>query len=566
MDKEQMETHAVLDQYLSPQVRHFLEANYYAKINDAARLSNIMRDTNFLAHPLEHFSLSTDHGLIHVRDIAMNLLDLLEQLNGVHFPKRNEQRLKFMQGYGVMLAYLHGLGMLDPQLIQQNLCAEFSASAIYQEKLEKELFQLWESNSGNVAWHISQLCYKKILTQMPHLIFREMLTLCCAYDKKYLAANLFNYPVELRRDMQTKLMHSTFTKNALNLYYQDFAHDSFLWLVDEHKEAIEFAEDVIDTLRVLRCAKASRQRGARLRANGGYQIFLDQQTAQAVYAINAQDKLYLLKSSNTLLGGEVNLSGSEFTREGDLRISFYHGKFADHAATEKAIFNAAVAINDVQEDMLESFVRAKDHNRSTDYLRKWQTIYILLENCDDNPEFNDKVKQQLAIQNPHLHDNVRLVPSLQNASALERERYLSAKELPWNQKEMQDFVEKVALSGHKLENITLEKAFTDVKLVHLETGETLIEVNTPASFVYIPLHDGLTGYPLGGYQPFPSRAFIPLGTTGVIRGDLRNATVVAENALDVIIIPREIYMAHWDTAYSEAEFVGLLNTGKISAA
>jgi hypothetical protein len=64
---------------------------------------------------------------------------------------------------------------------------------------------------------------------------------------------------------------------------------------------------------------------------------------------------------------------------------------------------------------------------------------------------------------------------------------------------------------------------------------------------------------LGGYQPFHPKPFIPLGNVGVIRGDVRNAHIVAETALKVLMIPREIYLQYWHNTYNEQEFIALIS-------
>jgi len=51
-----------------------------------------------------------------------------------------------------------------------------------------------------------------------------------------------------------------------------------------------------------------------------------------------------------------------------------------------------------------------------------------------------------------------------------------------------------------------------------------------------------------------------LGITGVIRGDVRNATIVAEDDADVLIIPKDVYLRHWHRNYTPVEFCDLMRT------
>jgi hypothetical protein len=63
--------------------------------------------------------------------------------------------------------------------------------------------------------------------------------------------------------------------------------------------------------------------------------------------------------------------------------------------------------------------------------------------------------------------------------------------------------------------------------------------------------------PLGGYQPFFVQAWMPLGVTGVIRGAVRNATIVATQELTLLMIPKDVYLKRWHHTYSPQEFAQL---------
>ncbi len=87
----------------------------------------------------------------------------------------------------------------------------------------------------------------------------------------------------------------------------------------------------------------------------------------------------------------------------------------------------------------------------------------------------------------------------------------------------------------------------------------MIEAGAPSAFVYFPLGTGLKIVPLGGYESFCIAAWIPLGSTGVIRGDIRNADVVADQPVSVLILPKEIYLRYWYGTYSPLELRDLLS-------
>src|SRR6185312_11083922 len=91
----------------------------------------------------------------------------------------------------------------------------------------------------------------------------------------------------------------------------------------------------------------------------------------------------------------------ELTREGDLRISFLRGTFSDKPTTRRAAHNAALAINDIQADAIESFLRPCDALAPAARTRKCpHQIRILLEGVEDNLQFVEMVRHELQRINP----------------------------------------------------------------------------------------------------------------------------------------------------------------------
>ena len=97
-------------------------------------------------------------------------------------------------------------------------------------------------------------------------------------------------------------------------------------------------------------------------------------------------------------------------------------------------------------------------------------------------------------------------------------------------------------------------AFAGVREIEIKVGDVLIEAGSPPGFVYIAQADGLFGVPLGGYHPFPVYPWTPLGSTSVIRGAPRNATISAQKSLRLLMIPKEVYLKHWHFTYNKEEF------------
>jgi len=474
----------LLNYYLSEKVRAWLEQRYYAQVNAQATFDHAIHDPDFWRGPAKHVALFSDHGVVHVRDVAHQILQVLDAIHGVLIPDRARHRLDFfMRGYGVMAAYLHDIGMADFSAFGRAMHPEFAAQAVFTPEFDKPVETIWAENCGNVAWRLMTLSRVGALEQAPEIVLRELLALSACHSKSKVPVAVLNGPVALRALMQasvgTHLRRLYEQQQAvkgkaidpsdlpadqppppLHCYYADFERESFRWLISDRAEVRELVQDAVDTLRALRCADALRQRGTVQKTSGGYEVFVNQ-----------------------------------------------------------------------------------------------------MESVDDNPGFADLVLEQLRQMDVAVAARTRTVPSLQHASDLERNRYLEAAELDWDLSRRQAALDRIALSGHKTETIDPAEGFRHVKLATLRTGETLIEAGAPASFVYFPLGDGLRIIPLGGYQSFSVRAWMPLGNTGVIRGAIRNANIVADREVSLLIIPKEIYLRHWHNPYTVAELKQLLSAG-----
>jgi hypothetical protein len=512
-----------LNAYLCADVRREIEQRYYARVNSGARLEQLIHDPEFLRDPIRHAALWPDHGVVHVRDVARQILRVLDVAHGVLVPSRSYERFHFMKAYGVLLAYLHDIGMFDFSQVGRAMHPEYAAQAVLGSEFDDII---------------------ATKTKVP--------------------VDLLNAPRDLRVRIQDAV-----TKNLRDLHFEqrsDHAHIpihedpsdiSFSWLVSDNPALRELANDVIDTLRSLRAADSLRQRGTVLKTSGNYEIMIDRRSANAIWALRlGQDQLFLLESDDPLAAGEANIASSTLERDGSLRIVFHRGAFWEQEAVFRAARNAARVVNDIQEDVILSFHRTEPIN----YPLNSDSSTILLEGTDDNLEFSEMVRRELLSLNPNLRNQVRCGPSLKNATPVEITRYIEGCNLDWEDVKKQELIEKVGASGTKTEHIDLTMAFQDVRRIHLPAAQTLIEANSPAAFVYIPLGDGLVVIPLGGYASFPVHPWMPLGNTGVIRGAVRNADVIAEQAVDLLMIPQDIYLKYWYQPYTTEELLRFLLT------
>jgi hypothetical protein len=598
-----MEQTVQLDKYLPATIREQIEQRYYAQINRKSRLDEVAHDEEFLTLLEEHVVLFGDHGVVHVRDVAHQIVRVIEIINGVLVPQRTPYRLAFMQGYGVMLAYLHDIGMVDFSGFGRAMHPDFALQAVFQPEFDAIVATIWEENCGNLAWRLLNLARRDVLPQEPLVTLRELLAMSIGHSKSNVPVEVLNDPAKLRTVLldsaatdlrltyarrrvdkarrkveqagqdqaartqasqalqaaeieldQTRMLVNgvDLRQTLLGRFYTDFECDAFAWLCSPHSEVQELVSDVVDTLRALRCADALRQRGTVMNTSGGYQIFLNQQTGNAIYALKKgdDDMLLLLEIDRPIGTGEANLASSELTADGDLRVSFHRGAFGSPAAQRFAVHSAAFIVNDMQGDVIGSFYGAPQAHGQ----KAAEEMRILLEGVDDDPEFANLVAAELARVNPQLRGRVKPVPSLQHMSDLERNRYLNAADLTWDLSARRQILERVAASGHKIGDMDPDQAFAGVREIEIRAGDVLIEAGSPPGFVYIAQSDGLAGVPLGGYRPFPVYPWTPLGSTGVIRGAPRNAAISAQKPLRLLMIPKEVYLKHWHFTYNKEEF------------
>ncbi len=573
------------ERYLSASVRDRIEQSFYGRVNEQAKLENLIRNPSFMEDAAKHPAFFSDHGRVHVRDVAKQILRVLQTINGVLIPRRTEQQMElFLYGYGVALAYLHDIGMSDLSTFGRAMHPEFAAQSMFDGSLDDALTTMWNDNCGNIPWHLSQLYKAGVLKRDPQIIFRELLAMSIGHSKSKTPVTVLDDPAVLRKHMQATLSHNlrhlfnqqqlakgkslpddfSFDEDPptyLGRFFVDFESEAFDWLTDESAEAKQLVSDVTDTLRALRCADAFRQRGTVEKTSGGYEIYASQKTGNCVIALRlGGDRLFLMELPDNPDGaGESNIASSEFNADGNLRISFHRGLFENQAAQQRSAYCTAYVIHDFLRDTVDSFWRAK----LIPNVKTAKQIQILLESTDDDPRFAELVQAQLDQLNAKVSDQVQIVPSLRNVSESERARYLEAQELDWDMAQRQSVLDKINQAGQKLTSLDTVAGFKHIMFIELQAGEKLIEAGAPSSFVYFPLGDGLKIIPLGGYQSFSVAAWMPLGTTGVIRGDIRNADIVAEQGVSLLMIPKEVYLRYWYVPYSPAELKDILTNESV---
>jgi hypothetical protein len=310
----------------------YFEQNYYSKITQLSTLETIIDDPDFLSAPLNHIALFSDDSVSGEHDIANKITHVLNQINGLLIPHRNPSRLSLMVGYGVILAYLHDIGLKNHTAFGRAVHPEFAAQLVFTQDFDPMIDLLWQYNSGNLPWKLLDLSARGLLTQPPQIVLRELLSLSLCHSKSQVPIETFNDLPQFRQMMQTAIsteLHYLYHKQQVTAaekqlklaektegyeglrwysvinqakaalqsfmadkcpedllnqqvqrYYQNFAQDAFTWLISPELEVQEFVQDVIDTLRALRSVDAF-ERGATSKASAGYEVFVNRNNARA---------------------------------------------------------------------------------------------------------------------------------------------------------------------------------------------------------------------------------------------------------------------------------------------
>ena len=588
----------------------YIEQNYYGQVTEQSKLEAIVQDPAFLQDPLKHVALFSDHGILHGRDIASKIDRVIRQINGLLIPVRSRDRLEFMLGYGAMLAYLHDIGMKNFSAFGRAMHPEFAAQLMFTAEFDPWIELLWRENSGNVAWRLMNLAASGGLEE-PKRVLREMLALSMAHSKSKVPIEVLNQVQTLRRTMQQRVgtelhylyqqqqvlraeaqlaqpcqpaerdrLHqqleeakAQFTQFAatihpdqqhnphLDRYYAQFEQTAFSWLGSDVPAVQQLTLDVIDTVRALRCADALRQRGTAFTTSAGYEVFIDQDTANAIYALRSRDRtqLFLLEGKDAISAGEANMANSTLDQEGNLRLAFTRGRFSSPEATQWAAYSAAIVIQDIQADVVGSFFRSQKDLPSD--IKLESEMQILVEGVDDNPEFADLICEALKQINPDLAPRIRSVASLQNADLRQVDRYLGGVQPEWDISEKLHLLDQLVKTGHKVDRIDLDRAFTEARLITVQAGEVLIEPGVLSGFVYIPMQEGLKLMPSGDYAPLAALPWVPIGNIEAIRNAAAPVKVVAEQTVELVSIPKQLYIRYWHIPYAVDEFTQLFAQG-----
>jgi hypothetical protein len=540
---------ALLDEWLGPAIRADLEDRLWRPIGAQATLEALVDDPAFLADPAHHPAMFADHGVVHARDVAVGVVRLLDVVHGVLIPRRSATRARFVTALGVSTAYIHDIGMVDMSTEGRRAHAVVGARAAFGTDVDLLVEHLLEP--GPVRDRLEVVAASSPFAVPLDTVVRELLSLSVTHSKSAVPAGVLRDRARLRETMR-------------RIVSRDDA-GSFAWLTAAPGAQADLADDAIDAMRVLRAADVLRQRGTGLRTSGGFELSMDAETARLVCTLRSAtgDAAYVIAYDDPRGAGEANIREAFVTGHGDLRIGFARGGFGSAAANRLAATSVAGAIVDIAADVLPSFEAPTAGRGLVMPTRDPASMKLQVERPDDRPRFADEVAAAVTALEPSLASRLVVVADTGTAAPeapAERDRFLRAVRIAAPSLDANDLLRRVAERGAEIDHIDRAAAFAEVGRVTVEAREVLVEAGSAPAFVYIPTGPGLVVRPGGGYAPSPLAPWVPVGTTGVTRRAERNSDIVAEQDVEVIVIPGALYAREWFRPLSPADLAARLRT------
>ena len=553
---------AALDVHLPPQLRADVEAALWAPIEAQATLEVLQQDPTFFADPGRHPAMFADHGVVHVRDVAAGLVRLVDVVDGVLLPGRPTARRSLVQTWGVALTYLHDVGMVDLSRDGRRVHPQYAAHAAFSGEADALVAHLL--SPGPIRRSLEAVDDVDPFGLPLDTVVREALSLAAAHSKSTVPweglvdraalvdvmrhivfTSMAGHRKALHRPADHRGSVSSEARSGGGVDHPSPAA-AYAWLTATAGPKADLADDVVDAVRALRAADVLRQRGTSLRTSGGFEVFFDARSGHAMCTVRPADgrAAYLVTYDDQRGAGEANIAMASLTPRGDLRIAFHRGAFLDRAGQQRAAGSVADAIHDIWSDVEPSFrgVVARDLPAPT---RTADDMVIRLERPPDDPDFAEVVREVLCALDPELEDRVLVVEDVEGADPAERLRYdLGDPVEPWGRL-ADEVVLRLGEHGSDISQMDREVAFTEVCRATVSAGEVLVERGSPPVFVYVPLAEGLTVRPVGGYAHSALHPWVPVGTTGAIRRAGRNADIVAERDVDVLMVPSRLYVGSW---------------------
>ena len=195
--KDRISTRSI-DDYIPEDVRAVLEERFWHLVEANSTLEAFSGDGTAASAPENHPALFSDHGIVHARDVAAGTLELADIAEGSLLPARPPDRREFVAALGVLIAYIHDVGMNDPTREGRRLHAVYAAQFPFSGAIDDVLARLWESG-GPVVSRIGSVGAVAPFRVPAEVVLRELASLAIAHSKSAVPATLHADFDRLRR-------------------------------------------------------------------------------------------------------------------------------------------------------------------------------------------------------------------------------------------------------------------------------------------------------------------------------------------------------------------------------
>lgn len=556
----------VLDALVPPDLRARIEERYWRPVERASHAGRLVDDPEFLERPDRHPVFFSDHGVVHVRDVAAGVVTLVRTVSGVLLPGRSADRRHGLEQLAVLLVYLHDIGMVEPTSARRRVHPQWAAQLVFAPGFADLLAEIAElaplrSRLDEVAMALGGWIG-------PDLLAAEVLATTMGHSKSLVPAPLLDDRPALRAlvshavltDLDDQSVRGRDADRPSAVAGRYASERAFAWMVHPHPACRSLTDDVVDALRAVRAADALRQRGAVQRTSAGYEVFLDSETGRALFAVRADDApVRYVGLASPISAGEAAIRATTVTAAGDLRV-WFHAERLDGQVAERTADHVAGVVIDVADDVLPSFARATS-GEGLAPRRRDGDMAIELVGHQGGLGFAELVAGAVRARRPDLGARLRVggrvlpdpAPDPQESARVAEAEPVDAGTAAW----LLDRLRAVPGVRGDLDEAELRA----VRVATVRRGDDLVRPGFAATVAYVPMGPGLVVEPVGGYPAAPAPAWEVVGITGVMRAGGRNARVWADQEVAVLVVPAERFRTRWFRPLDAAELVAELREG-----
>src|SRR3954469_1816848 len=192
---------AAIDRHLAAELRSVLEERFWRPMVEGSTLEALRDDHALGRGSYGHPALFADHGIVHVRDVAAGVVDLAATVDGILLPRRPADRLEFVIGLAVIIAYVHDVGMYDPTPGGRRVHALYGAHLPFSGAMDDVIDRL-RTDAGPVVRRIAAVDAAAPFGVGSDVLMRELISLAVAHSKSAVPAPLLADVTALRELMR----------------------------------------------------------------------------------------------------------------------------------------------------------------------------------------------------------------------------------------------------------------------------------------------------------------------------------------------------------------------------